>query len=82
MVCRKLKQECHREGFRVRLSQERKSILRIDDKLVPVMQRAWGRPLQGQGPLMQKPCGGSELGMFQEDKEGQIRFSSPRKLER
>ena len=46
------------------------------------MQRAWGRPLQGQGLLMQKPCVGSELGMFQEDKEGRIRFSSPRKLER
>lgn len=66
----------------MRLSQERKSTLRIDDKLVPVKQRAWGRPLQGQGLLMQKACGGSELGMFQEDKQGRIHFSSPRKLER
>lgn len=78
----KIKTGVSQGGVQGETLQERKSILRIDDKLVPVMQRAWGRPLQGQGPLMQKPCGGSELGMFQEDKEGRIRFSSPRKLER
>lgn len=31
---------------------------------------------------MPKPCGGSELGMFQEDKEGHIHFSSLRKPEK
>ena len=38
---------CHREGFRVRLSQERKSILRIDDKLVPVKQKSLGKTTPG-----------------------------------
>ena len=48
---------------------------------MPIMQRAWEDHSRDKDRWCKNPVVGASL-LFQEDKEGQIYFSSPRKLER
>lgn len=50
-------------------------------KLMPAMQRPGEVHSRERGQLVQKTCCGDDLGMFQEEKEDYIRFSSLMKPE-